>query len=56
MSNAISGLARKALAIVVLIAAAWLLLHLVIGLIASIAWIVVAVIAVAAVIWAIRVL
>jgi hypothetical protein len=56
MSNAISELARKALAIVVLIAAAWLLLHLVIGVIATLAWIVVAVLAVAAVIWAIRAL
>ena len=56
MGNAIHDIARKALAILVLLIAGWVLLHIVIGVVAAVAWIVVAVVAVAAVIWAIRVL
>jgi hypothetical protein len=51
-----SSLGRKAIAILILALAAWLLLKVVIGLIAGIAWIVVAVIVVAGVIWAINTL
>ena len=47
---------RKALAVAVLLLAVWLLFKLVIGVVATIAWIVVAVVAIAAVIWALRVL
>ena len=50
------SLARRAIAVVVLAIAAWLLLKIVIGLIASVAWIVVAVIAVVGVLWAINTL
>jgi uncharacterized membrane protein YccC len=51
-----SSLAKRALALVILLVAAWILLKVVIGVITAIAWVVVAVLAVAAVIWAIRVL
>jgi hypothetical protein len=47
-----SGLATKALAIVILLVAAWILFKLVIGVVAAVAWIVVAVLAVVAVLWA----
>ena len=50
------SLARRAIAVVVLAIAAWLLLKIVIGIIASVAWIVVAVIAVVGVLWAINTL
>ena len=56
MSNALSTVGRKALALLVLLVAAWLLFKLVVGVVATIAWIVVGVIAVAAVIWAVRAL
>jgi Flp pilus assembly protein TadB len=51
-----SSLGRKAVAVLVLALAAWLLLKVVIGLIAGIAWIVVAVVVVAGVIWAVNTL
>lgn len=51
-----ADLGRKALALVILLAAAWILFKLVIGVVAGIAWLVVAVLAVVAIIWAIRVL
>ena len=47
-----ASLGRKAIAVLVLAVAAWLLLKIVIGLIAGIAWIVVAVIVVGGVLWA----
>jgi hypothetical protein len=56
MGQTVSDLGRKALALVVLLIAAWILFKLVLGFVAAVAWIVVAVVAVAAVIWAIRVL
>lgn len=56
MGNALSDIARKALALVILLVAAWLLLKIVIGVVAAVAWVVVAVVAVMAVIWALRVL
>ena len=46
-----SSLGRKAVAVLILALAAWLLLKVVIGHIAGIAWIVVAVVVVAGVIW-----
>jgi hypothetical protein len=51
-----AGLGRKALALLILLAAAWILFKLVLGFVAAVAWIVVAVVAVLAIIWAIRVL
>ncbi|HVE69300.1 MAG TPA: hypothetical protein VNB64_12035 [Solirubrobacteraceae bacterium] len=50
------SLVRRALAVVILAVAAWLLLKIAIGIIASVAWIVVAVIAVVGVIWAVNTL
>jgi fatty acid desaturase len=51
-----SSLGRKALAVLILALAAWLLLKVVLSVIAGIAWIVVAVIVVAGVLWAINTL
>jgi hypothetical protein len=52
----LSGLAMKALAVVVLLVAAWLLFKVVIGVVAAVAWIVVAVLGIFAVLWALSVL
>lgn len=51
-----SSFAMKALAVIVLLIAAWILLRVVIGLIAGIAWFVVIVLALVAVVWAWRTL
>ena len=51
-----SGLAMKALAVVVLLAAAWILFKVVIGVVAAVAWIVVAVLGIFAVLWALSIL
>ena len=51
-----SSLAKRALAIIILAVAAWILLKIVIGIIASVAWIVVAILAVFAIIWALKTL
>jgi hypothetical protein len=56
MGQIASDAARKLLAVAVLIVAAYVLFKLVLGFVAAAAWIVVAVIAVIAVIWALRVL
>ncbi|MDP8943708.1 MAG: hypothetical protein M3N16_06275 [Actinomycetota bacterium] len=56
MGTTLAGLGRKALALLVLLAVAWLLLKVVIGVVAAVAWIVVAVVALLAVAWALRVL
>jgi hypothetical protein len=56
MGQAISDAARKLLAVLVLVVAAFILFKIVIGMVAAIAWIIVAVVAVMAVIWALRVL
>jgi hypothetical protein len=56
MRDAVSDIGRKALAILVLLAAAYVLLHIVIGVVMAVAWVVVAVLAVMAIIWALRVL
>jgi hypothetical protein len=50
------SLLSRALAVVVLLVAAWVLLKVVIGIVAAVAWAAVAVGAVIAVIWALRVL
>lgn len=49
-----SSLGMKLLAIVVLAVAAWIVLKVVIGLIAGVAWAIAAVVLVIAVIWALR--
>jgi hypothetical protein len=56
MGQVASDAARKLLAVAVLIVAAYVLFKLVLGFVAAIAWIVIAVVAVAAVVWAVRVL
>jgi hypothetical protein len=59
MSNArasLSGLALKALAVVVLLIAAWILFKVVIGVVSAVAWVVVIVLAVMAVLWAMSIL
>jgi hypothetical protein len=56
MGELASQAGRKLLAIVVLLVAAWVLFKLVLGFVAAIAWIAVVVLAVAAIIWALRVL
>ena len=52
----LSGLAMKALAVVVLLIAAWILFKVVIGVVAAVAWIVVVVLGLFAVLWALSVL
>ena len=49
-----SSLPRRALAAVVLVLAAYVLLKLVIGMVTAMAWAVAAVVAVAAIVWALR--
>jgi hypothetical protein len=56
MGQAVSDVARKLLAIAVLVVAAYILFKVVLGFVAGIAWIVVVVIAIAGIVWAIRVL
>jgi hypothetical protein len=58
MSNnaSLSGLALKAVAVVALLVAAWILFKVVIGVVTAVAWIVVVVLAVMAVLWAMSVL
>jgi len=50
------SLAAQALAIIVLLLAGWFLLRVVIGLVAGIAWVVLVVLAVVAIVWAWRTL
>jgi hypothetical protein len=47
---------KKLLAIGVLLVAAWILFKVVIGVVATIAWVAVVVLAIVAVVWAIRIL
>lgn len=56
MTDTVSDLAKKLLAAAVLVVAVYLLFKLAIGLVASLVWIIVAVVAVIAVIWAVRTL
>ena len=56
MGQVASDIGRKALAVLVLILAAYILFKLVLGFVMGIAWILVAVVAVIAVVWALRVL
>jgi hypothetical protein len=56
MKESLSGLAMKALAVVVLLIAAWILFKVVLGVVTAVAWVVVIVLAVMAVLWAMSVL
>ena len=56
MSETLSGLAMKAVAVVVLLIAAWVLFKVVLGVVTAVAWIVVIVGAIIAVLWAMSVL
>ena len=51
-----SGLALKAVALVALLVGAWILFKVVIGVVTTVAWIVVIVLAVMAIFWAMSVL
>lgn len=56
MSETASSLGKKLLAAAVLVVAVYLVFKLVIGLVASLVWLLVAVVAVIAVVWAVRTL
>jgi hypothetical protein len=56
MGQLASDAGRKLLALLVLLLAAWVLFKLVLGFVAAVAWILVVVLAIAAVVWAVRVL
>ena len=56
MGDAVADVGKKGLALVVLLGAAYLLFKVVLGFVATIAWIAIAILAVIAVVWAIRVL
>jgi hypothetical protein len=51
-----SSLARRGLALLVLVIAAWILIKFIIGIVAAVFWIVVVVLVIGALIWALRVL
>jgi len=51
-----SSLGKRAIAALVLLVAAWILFKIAIGIVTAVFWVVLAVVAVIAVIWAIRVL
>ena len=52
--SSLAGLGGKAVAVGVLLVAAYVLLKIVIGVVAAVAWTVVAIVAVVAVIWALN--
>jgi hypothetical protein len=56
MREAASDAGKKALALIVLLVAAWILFKVVLGVVSAIAWIVVVVVALLAIVWALRVL
>ncbi len=56
MAARASEAGKKLLAVLVLLVAAWILFKIVLGVVTAVAWIVVAVLAVVAIVWAIRVL
>ena len=56
MGERVSQAATKLIAIAVLVVAAWILFKVVLGFVAAVAWVLVAVLAVVAVVWALRVL
>jgi hypothetical protein len=52
--GALAGIGGKAVAVVVLLVAAWVLFKIVIGVVAAVAWTIVAILAVGAVLWALN--
>lgn len=56
MSEFASQAGRKILAVAVLVLAAWVLFKLVLGFVTAVAWVLVVILAVMAIIWAVRVL
>jgi hypothetical protein len=56
MGQLASDAARKVLAVAVLLVAAFILFKVVLGFVAAVAWIAVVVLAIVAVVWALRVL
>jgi hypothetical protein len=56
MGQLVSDAGRKLLAIAVLVVAAYVLFKLVLGFVAAVAWIIVVIVALVAVVWAIGVL
>jgi hypothetical protein len=56
MGQLASDAARKVLAVAVLLVAAYILFKVVLGFVAAVAWIAVVVLAIVAVVWALRVL
>jgi hypothetical protein len=54
MREALVDVGRKGLALLILLAAAWILFKLVLGVVAAVAWVVVVVVAAIAVVWALR--
>ncbi len=56
MRDAVSQAGRKILAVGVLVLAAWVLFKIAIGFVTAVAWIAVVILAVIAIIWAVRVL
>ena len=56
MGQIAADLGKKGLALGVLLLAAWVLFKMVLGVVAAVAWVVIAVLALVAIVWAIRVL
>ncbi len=56
MGEAVSTVGKKVLAVGVLLLAAWILFKVVLGFVTAVAWIAVVVLAVIAIVWALRVL
>jgi hypothetical protein len=54
MSESLSNIGGKVLAVAVLLVAGWILLKVVLGVVAFVAWTVIAILAVIAVIWALN--
>ena len=54
MSDTLSNIGAKALALVILLVAGWILLKIVIGVVTFVAWTVIGVLAIVAVIWALN--
>jgi len=54
MSRTVSDIGGKLVALVILLVAGWILLKIVIGVVTFVAWVVIGVLAVVAVLWAIN--
>ena len=54
MSESLSNIGAKALALVILLVAGWILLKIVIGVVTFVAWVVIGVLAIVAVFWALN--